>query len=182
MLEVHLPEREFFDEERSEFIVVKPVTLKLEHSLLSISRWESKIHKRFLDKKDKTNSELLFYIKCMTINRDVPDEAYIDIPNDVIEKINEYIADPMTATTFSNHQTHPGRKSSEAVSSELVYFWMAQFNIPFECEKWPFNRLMTLINICSIKNQPPKKMSKRSIGKQQANLNAMRRRAMNSSG
>lgn len=182
MLTLRLPEREYFDDEKEMFFYLKPVTLKLEHSLLSISKWESMYHKRFLDKGKKTRSETIDYIRCMTINHDIPDEVYQTLPDQAILDVNDYIADSMTATTFSDNSRRPGRRSNEAVSSELVYYWMTVHNIPFECERWHFNRLMTLINICNIKNQPPKKMSKGAIGKQHMSLNAARRKAMHSSG
>lgn len=181
MLVIKVPEREYFDEDKMEFLYLKPVTLKLEHSLLSISKWEAKHHKRFLDKTKKSYSETVDYIKCMTINHDIPDEVYNTLPDSVILEVNDYIDNPMTATTFSNTQKRPGH-TNEAVSSELVYYWMTVHNIPFECDKWHFNRLMTLINICNIKNQPPKKMSKGAIGRQHMSLNAARRKAMHSSG
>lgn len=186
MLEIRLEERELFDERTSEFVTLKPVTLKLEHSLLSISKWEAKTHKRFVASKtetdDRTYAETIEYVKCMTLNKDVPDIVYDTLGREHIDKINEYISDSMSATTFKNNEVQKSARNGEAVSSELVYYWMTAFNIPFECEKWHFNRLMTLINICSIKNKPPKKMSKGATMKNNAALNAARRKAHHSKG
>ncbi len=182
MLELEMDMLEYFDEEKSEFIYVPPMTVKLEHSLLSISKWESRTHKRFLDETAKTSDEMIEYVKCMTINKDVPDIAYPAIYQMYGSEIREYIEDSMSATTFKNRSDNRRRKTGEAISSELVYYWMTAFNIPFECEKWHFNRLMTLINICSIKNEPPKKMSKGSVMKQNSALNAARRKMHHSRG
>lgn len=185
MLELQVESQEYFNEKTYEFVNLPSMTLKLEHSLLSISKWEAKNHKRFLsqDKKNKlTSGEMLDYIRCMTLNHNVPDIIYESLSEDNMNKIKDYIEDSMSATTFTNKSENTPRKSNEAVSSELVYYWMTVFNIPFECEKWHFNRLMTLIQICSIKNQPSKKMSKNSVMRQNAALNAARRKASNTRG
>lgn len=188
MLELKIESQEFFNETISEFIELPAVTLKLEHSLLSISKWESRNHKRFIEntknkKSNKTVEEMRDYIRCMTLNHDVPDIIYSCLTAEHFDRINEYIGDSMSATTFVDNSNQNGpKKSNEAVSSELVYYWMTVFNIPFECEKWHFNRLMTLIQICSIKNKPSKKMSKGSVMKQNAALNAARRKATNTRG
>lgn len=185
MLELKIESEEYFDESTSEFIRLPSITLKLEHSLLSISKWESKTHKRFLDKTEKkTSVDMLDYIRCMTLNHDVPDTVYAVLSADHMKQIEDYIGDSMSATTFSERTKNKTKRTSsgETISSELVYYWMTAFNIPFECEKWHFNRLMTLINICSIKNEPSKKMSKGSVMKQNAALNAARRKSHHSRG
>lgn len=179
MLELHIPQGELFDESKNEFYTVKATTLRLEHSLISISKWESKWHKRFLDKKPKTAEELMDYIKCMTINQSVDPRVYDRLSRSDIEAINAYISDPMTATTFTKKAMG---NNGEAISSELIYYWMTSYNIPFECEKWHINRLMTLINICGIKNQPSKKMGKKATLKRNASLNAARRKAHHTRG
>lgn len=183
MLELKIESQECFDESKLEFVYVPAMTLKLEHSLLSISKWESKTHKRFLDKtKDKTANDMVEYIKCMTLNHPVQDIVYSSLTSDHMKQIDDYISDSMSATTFVDKNGQRRGSSGEAISSELIYYWMTAFNIPFECEKWHFNRLMTLINICSIKNKPAKKMSKGSVMKQNAALNAARREASHSRG
>lgn len=179
MLEIVIPEVELWDEGNQKFIKVKEQTLRLEHSLVSLSKWESKWCKPFLSKQSKTNEETIDYIKCMTLTQNVDPIVYSCISNDNIIKINDYIGAPMTATTFSNEQNKPGR---EVITAEIVYYWMVALNIPFECQKWHLNRLLTLIKVCSIKNQPAKKMSKKDLMSRNASLNAARRQQLNSKG
>lgn len=157
MLPVHVPATEFFDERTEEFIEVKACTLQLEHSLISISKWEAKWRKPFLSKDEKTEEETLDYIRCMTITQNVDPMVYKALPNSEIQRIKDYMNAPMTATWFKEDKRPPSRR---VVTSELVYYWMIAQNIPFECEKWHFNRLMTLIRICGEKSAPQKKMSK----------------------
>ena len=185
MLQITIPAvvKEEFDEENNEFIyttVSKEQTLQLEHSLVSLSKWESKWCKPFLSKREKTDEEILDYIKFMTITQNVKPDVYLRLSNDNIEQINNYIDAPMTATTFSKDNTRGG--SREIVTSELIYYWMIALNIPFECQKWHLNRLLTLVKVCNIKNAPPKKMSKRQTASRYAQLNAARKQQMNSRG
>lgn len=180
MLTITIPERELWDEERAEFVSVKEQTLQLEHSLVSLSKWESKWKKPFLTKEDKTPEETIDYIRCMTLTPNVKPEVYKCLTHDNVTKINNYISDPMTATTINMHGLSKGGK--EIVTSELVYYWMVALNIPFECQKWHLNRLITLIQVCNVKNTPPKKMSKRDIMSRNAALNAARRKKYNSKG
>ena len=174
---VYVPE--LWDERTQQFIPAKVQTLKLEHSLVSLSKWESKWKKPFLSKKEKTIEETLDYIKCMTLTQNVDPDIYNHMSMNNIEAINSYIESPMTATTFSEERKSGGR---EVVTAELIYYWMIALNIPFECQRWHLNRLLTLIKVCSIKNQPPKKMSKRDIMTRNAALNAARRQQLNSKG
>ena len=180
MLTITIPATEEFDEVKGEFVYTKEHTLQLEHSLISISKWESKWCKPFLAKGDKTFEETIDYIKCMTLNKNVSDEVYGCLTQSNVAAINEYIGAPMTATTFSGNER--GKKSNEQITSELVYYWMIALNIPFECQKWHINRLLTLIRVCNIKNQPPKKMSKRELMSRNTALNAARRQQMNTKG
>lgn len=180
MLEIVIPGAEQWDEVKQEFISTKEQTLKLEHSLVSLSKWESKWCQPFLSKKDKTVEQTIDYIKCMTLTQNVDPNVYNLLTKDNILKINEYISAPMTATTF--HQENRSGGNGEIITSELIYYWMVSLNIPFECQKWHLNRLFTLIKVCSIKNQPPKKMSKKDILSRNASLNAARRKQLNSKG
>lgn len=181
MLKINVPlGPELWDEEKQEFVEPKYQTLNLEHSLVSLSKWESKWNKSFLSKTEKTHEETIDYIKCMTLTQNVDPEVYSYLTRENIDKINEYIHAPMTATYFSDN--NGGKNSREVTTSELIYYWMISFNIPFECQKWHLNRLLTLIRVCSIKNQPPKKMSKQEIMSQQAALNAARRKQLNTKG
>lgn len=179
MLEIVIPSIELWNEEKQEFVTVKGTTLKLEHSLVSLSKWESKWCKPFLSKEDKTPEETLDYIKCMTLTQNVDPNVYQCISNENINKIVTYINEPMTATTFREESKGGSR---EIITAELIYYWMIALTIPFECQKWHLNRLLTLIRVCNIKNQPPKKMSKREIMSRNASLNAARRKQLNSKG
>ena len=180
MLCITIPARDLWDETREEFISTKEQTLQLEHSLVSLSKWESKWHKPFLHTDDKTAEETLDYIKCMTLNHNVDPNVYLSLTAENITQINDYIGDPMTATTFSEEKG--GKKNNEKITSELIYYWMVAYNIPFECQKWHLNRLITLIRVCGVKNSPPKKMSKGEIMARNAELNAKRRAKLNSKG
>lgn len=180
MLQIVIPGNEFFDEEKGEFIYEKDQILQLEHSLVSISKWESKWCRGFLSKKEKTNEEILDYIKCMTITQNVKPDVYDRLTMENVKEIEEYIAAPMTATYFSKDQG--GKANTEPVTSELIYYWMIALQIPPQYEKWHLNRLLTLIRVCNIKNQPPKKRSKRDLMSRNAALNAARRQQLNSKG
>lgn len=180
MLIITIPEMEMFNEKTQEFFTLKEQTLQLEHSLVSLSKWESKWCKAFLSKEEKTVEETLDYIKCMTITQNVDPSVYNRLSSSNIQEINKYIEAPMTATTFYG-DTQKGR-SRETVTSELIYYWMISLNIPMECQKWHLNRLLTLIRVCNVKNTPPKKMSRRDIMNRNAALNAQRRKQFNSNG
>lgn len=180
MLTLTIPAKEFWDESKSEFVYTKEQTLHLEHSLVSLSKWESKWNKAFLSNRDKTDEEILDYIKCMTLTPNVSPDTYRYLTRSNFIEINDYIAAPMTATVFSDEKTP--KASREIVTAELIYYWMIALNIPFECQHWHLNRLLTLIKVCNIKNAPPKKRSKREIMSRNAALNAARRKQLNTSG
>lgn len=171
-LTITVPGRDFFDPSTGEFVEFKDTKLTLEHSLISISKWESKWHKPYLSRENKTQEEAIDYIRCMTLNGPVDPRVYRALTKQNIDEIAAYIQDPMTATTIKRENKRPSR---EIVTNELIYYWMTALNIPFEpCQKWHLSRLMTLIEVCSIKNQPPKKMSQAAAMKQQHALNAAR--------
>lgn len=180
MLQITIPAVEQWDERKQEFVTTKEQTLQLEHSLVSLSKWESKWCKAFLTKQEKTFEETLDYIKCMTITQNVDPEVYNYLTNENIEEINNYIDATMTATYFSDDKT--AKPSREQITAELIYYWMIALNIPFECQKWHLNRLLTLIKVCNIKNQPPKKRSRKEIMSRNAALNAARRKQLNTGG
>ncbi len=179
---ITVPEQEFFNSETNEFYTIKSTTFKIEHSLVAISKWEAKWHVAFLDDKvEKTNEMMIDYIRCMTISQNVDPNIYYYLPQSVMKEINDYIEDPMTATTFNDfNRQHGGR--GEFVTNEIIYYWMIAQNIPLECEKWHLNRLMTLIRVCSEKNKDPKKMSKRDVLNRNRALNEARKRASGSRG
>ena len=180
MLQITVPGIELWDEEAQEFIYSKEQTLQLEHSLISLSKWESKWCKPYFSKKDKNYEEVLDYIRCMTTTPNVKPEVYKCLTEENIEEIQKYINAPMTATYISENRNGGGNR--ETVTSELIYYWMISLNIPIEFQKWHLNRLITLIRVCQIKNTPPKKMSKSAIMSRNAALNASRRKQLNTKG
>lgn len=180
MFEIPVGEAEIFNEETFEIFRTKPTVLKLEHSLLSISKWESKWKIPFLKEKEKTTEQFLDYIRCMTITQNIDPRIYKGLSYSELKAIKEYIDDPMTATWFNDQQNT--KKNGRTVTSELIYCWMTQNNIPFECEKWNFNRLMTLIRVCNAENAPKKKMGKDAVFRQNSALNEKRKKAMHTRG
>lgn len=180
MLTIQIPAGEIFNEKTNEFIDVKGYTLTLEHSLVSISKWESKWHKPFLGKEPKNNEEMLDYIKCMTLTQNINPEVYTYLTPTNLEEIANYIEAPMTATWFN--ESEQKKYSNEVITSEIIYYWMITFNIPVEFQKWHLNRLLTLIKVCGLKNAPKKKMSKSEVLNQNRAINKARRESMNSSG
>ena len=179
MLEIEIPNTELWDSERQEFINIQDQKLSLEHSLVSISKWESKWHKPFLGRDKKTEEEMLDYIKCMTLTPKVDPNVYQAFTQNTLKKIEDYIYDPMTATTITDRSN---AKSREIVTSEIIYYWMITLGIPVEFQKWHINRLMTLIQVCNIKNKPKKKMSRNELYSRNSALNAARKAKLNTRG
>lgn len=171
---------ELWDEVNEVFIYPKTTTLQLEHSLVSLSKWESIWCKSFISSKDLTVEESISYIKCMTITQNVDPNIYKCITNKNIKEVREYINAPMTATYISNEKTTGGPK--ETITSELIYYWMISLNIPVEFQKWHLNRLLTLIKVCDRKNQPPKKMGRQELMSRNRALNAARKKKLNTKG
>jgi len=171
---------EMFDDESQEFTTKDDVTLELEHSLVSLSKWESRHEKPFLGKTEKTSDEVLDYIKCMVLTPNVPDQVFSKFSEENYTQINDYIEARMTATWFNEVPGAP--KSRDVITAELVYYWMVVFQIPFECETWHLNRLFTLIRICNVKQSKPKKMSRSEIAARNRELNAQRKAQLGTSG
>lgn len=183
MLKITIPSGELYDEQAEEFIQFKGQDLQLEHSLVSISKWESRWKKPFLDSsKERTAEEMLDYIRCMTLTQNVSPLAYSFLTQAQVEEINAYINDSMTATWFSKDKDKKGPPSREKITSELIYYWMISLQIPMECQKWHLNRLLTLIRVCNIKNTPATPVSKKVQAQQRSALNATRRQQLNSKG
>ena len=181
MFTVVIPASELWDERKQEFNYTKKQTLQLEHSLVSVSKWEEKWNKVFLSKVDKTYEETIDYVRCMTITQNVPPETYNHIPAKVFDEISAYMNQPMTALHFpTNKRIGPG--SREEVTSEIIYYWMIALGIPTEYRKWHLNKLLALIQVCSIKNQPEKKMSAKELMSRNTALNEVRRKQDNSKG
>lgn len=179
MLQITIPQTELFNEGTQEFIQIREQTLCLEHSLVSVAKWESKWKKAFLGTEGKTVDEMTDYIRCMTITQNVNPICYLGLTRENFIDVNNYIEDTMTATTFRKQN---GPKSHEIITAEIIYYWMIELGIPFECQKWHLNRLLTLVNVCSIKNTPAKKMSRKDAMAQQSQLNAARRAKFKSKG
>lgn len=180
MLEIVIHGGEFYDDGSGRFVQIKDQTLKLEHSLVSLSKWESKWHKAFLSREPKTTAELVDYIRCMTITQNANPDVYVAITPQILKEVSAYIDASMTATTFPPDKR--GKGSREIVTAEIIYYWMICENIPFECQKWHLSRLLTLINVCKAKNGPQRKMSRKEIMARNRALNASRRRKTHSRG
>lgn len=180
MLIIEVPMAEGFDEEKKEFVEIEKYTLELEHSLASLSKWESFWRKPFLGKEEKTAEETLWYIKAMLLTPNVPSEVFDKLSSDIIDRISAYIVDKPTATWFNEP---PNQKSSgEVITSEIIYYWMVSLGIPFECQHWHLERLFALIKVCNLKNSKPKKMSRREVLAQNRALNEQRRVALKTRG
>lgn len=180
MLKVYIPPMEFFDPSNEMFYKFDGQMLTLEHSLVSISKWESKWKIPFLSEDTKTNEQSADYIRCMTLTQNVDPLCYKAIPVNVLKEVQEYIDDPMTATTFFELEDPEKPKNTNVktrkITSELIYYWMVAFNIPFDpCQKWHFNRLMTLIRIAGEKNKPETKADKEALARKRKLLNAQRK-------
>lgn len=181
MLRIKVPiSVEGWDEQKEEFVEAEVVELELEHSLVSISKWESKWCKSFISSKEKSFEETVDYIKMMVLTENVDPDVFNHLTQENVNQINDYIGAPMTATVFGGDQERG--TSREVITSELVYYWMITQNIPFECQNWHLNRLLTLIRVCNVKNAPPKKRSKGEIMRSNAALNKARREQMNTKG
>lgn len=175
MLEITVPETQFFNEKTYEFVTVPKAKLLLEHSLISVSKWESKWCVPFLG-TTMTPEQLFYYTKCMCINKGIEDRVFQAIPSEAYEQIKAYIDSPMSATTINTNKQRPGRGGPKRMTSEYIYYLMVANDIPFDCEKWHLNRLINLLEICAINNQADNKMSKKDIYAQNRLLNEQRLR------
>lgn len=180
MLELVVKNEELYDEVSETFIESVSATLQLEHSLVSLSKWESFFKKPFLSKNDKTDEEIRWYIKAMNQSLDVPPEIFQRLEGPHFDAVNEYINDSHTATWFSDDNS--AKQNTEVVTAELIYYWMIAFTIPVEFENWHLNRLLTLIRVCNIKNSKPKKMSRNEWVSRQRQINEQRLKEFNTTG
>lgn len=180
MLTITVPAIEMFDDLRDEFIDLPAVTLELEHSLVSLSKWEAKWEKPFLSDQEKETHEYIDYIKSMTISEGVNPEVYSRLSNQNFAEVSRYIEAKMTATWFT--ELRPANSRREIVTSEIIYYWMIALTIPFECQYWHLNRLLTLIRVCNQKNAPAKKMSRSELASRNRALNEQRRAQFNTAG
>ncbi len=180
MLTLNIQGRELYDEEKEEFLTVEPITLLLEHSLISLSKWESKTLKPFLSTLDKSSEETMDYVEAMILNPNFPPGVVGLLTPQDFDAINAYIESPHSATTFG--KMPPTKGKGETITAELIYYWMVAFQIPFECERWHLNRLFALIRICNVKNSKPQKMSKQELARQYHDLNQKRKAELGTSG
>ena len=180
MLKIEVPAWEDFNPETSEIILHPGATLTLEHSLVSLAKWESKYCRPFMSNDPQTIDESIDYIRFMCLTKNVDPDIFYHIPQSDMNRIVEYINRPMTATTFSNREKRVNKRQN--VTAEIIYWEMIALNIPFECQKWHLNRLLTLIHVCALKQEKPKKMSRKAAMEQNAALNAARRKRLGSSG
>ncbi len=187
MLTITVPaskKMELWNEKTQEFVYIpshEAQILKLEHSLLSISKWEAKWGKPFLKNRKKTVDETIDYFRCMTLDENVPSDVYLRLSDENVRAINEYMKLPMTATTFGKEKAKQQQNNSD-VTAEIIYYWMISLGIPFECQTWHLNRLLALIRVCDIKNRPPKKISREEIMRRNTSRNAARRKKYNTRG
>lgn len=179
MLKLHVDGYQLYDEEKNKFFDVKEDTITLEYSLYSIYKWESKWKKPYLHTKEKTVEESIDFIRCMTLDEDVNPLLYYNIKEEDFIRINEYLNDPATATTFGAVNGPVDRRIKTA---EIFYHLMTVYNIPFECEYWNFNRLLALIKVCNIENSPKKPMTKKEIYAQNRDINERNRKRFHSKG
>lgn len=182
MLRLIVSEEELYDEVTEKFSTVSGFVLELEHSLFSLSKWESEYEKSFLANGNKTTEEVIGYIKAMVISPNFSPDLLSRLTQSHLDQINNYIDSKQSATTFGHLPERKGR--GEAITSELIYYWMVAFNIPFECEHWHLNRLFSLIRICNIKQSKgkPKKMPRHEFAARQREINAQRRAQLGTSG
>lgn len=180
MLRIIIKGDETYDEEQNLFESFDDTVIEMEHSLLSVSKWESKHQKPFLSSTDKTTEEIMDYLKAMVVTPNVDFDVLYKCSQENIDDIQRYIDSSQSATTFG---MMPERRSpGETITSELIYYWMVTFNIPFECENWHLNRLFALIRICNIKNSKPRRMSRNELAQRNRELNDRRRAELGTSG
>lgn len=178
-LQINVPRTELWDEKNEEFLCVDSQIIEMEHSLFSISKWESIWKKPYYSDKEKTVEEIISYWKCMTLTENVNDNVYLCFNKDILMKIKDYTEDKKTATTIGKDND---TRSRRIITTELIYYWMVALNIPFECQYWHISRLITLIEVCNAENAPKKKMNEMDLMKRNAAINAARRARMKSRG
>lgn len=184
MYDVIIPENEFWDEQTETFVKTPRTKIQIEHSLISISKWEEIWHKPYLTTENKTQDEIISYIECMSITKGISKSIYQNIPNEILEEIINYINDSHTATWFKNpaESGFPGNRSAKAITAEVIYYWMIECGIPIEFQKWHLNRLMTLIRVVNAETAPKRKMSAKEGAMERHRLNMERRAKMHSKG
>jgi hypothetical protein len=179
MLRLEIAMTEDFDEEKNQFVTGQVVVLELEHSLESLSKWESKWEVPFLGNQEKTQEQVIDYIRTMNSRGEISPEVISHFNAKTFNDVNAYISAKMTATWFPDTKS---RGPQRIITAELIYYWMIALNIPFECQQWHLNKLLTLIQVCNAENAPKKKMSSAAAAAERQRLNDERRRATGSTG
>ena len=188
MLKLTIPDKEqvrLWDEVEEQFITLPAIagmTIRLEHSLASLSKWESITKKPFLSKEEKTQEETVLYIKCMDLSEDTPEEVYTILTGENFEAISAYIDDKMTATTFNEDPNSRARNTGEFITAEIIYHWMVSLTVPFECQHWHLNKLLALIKVINLKNAPAKKTGRRESIANRRMMNQQRKAQMGTRG
>jgi hypothetical protein len=180
MLKITVGGTESYNDLTEEFVIVDGTELQLEHSLVSLSKWEEIFEKPFLGHEKKTGEEVLTYVKCMCLDDDIPPAVFQQLSEANFTAINDYLNAKKTATWFSDQPGAP--KSSEVVTAELIYYWLTVFNIPWDAQYWHLNKLFTLIRICNVKQAKPKKMSRAEEAQRRRELNEQRKRQLGTTG
>lgn len=172
MLSITVTTLEKFDEANSLFVEPETYDLELEHSLVSLSKWESVVEKPFLGGTEKTAEETFLYIELMNRTPKIPRGVFRELSSQNYDDINQYVNAKMTATWFAKEES---KKKQEVITAEIIYYWMISMNIPFEAQHWHLNQLLTLIRVCNQKNAPPKKLGRRGLAQRNRELNAQRK-------
>lgn len=183
MLKITVNGPEFYNQETEEFEYPQSFEVELEHSLASVSKWESIHEKPFLDNDAKTREERLSYVQCMSFSREISPEELLVLGSEEMDRIGAYIESKQTATRFAEMPKKPG--PIKIITAEVIYYWMVSFNIPFECEHWHLNRLLTLIRVCgseTAKHKPASKSEKRDAMKRMRELNEQRKAQLGTRG
>ena len=187
MVEIYIPKSQIIDEETGVvYTAEKDWKLALEHSLISVQKWEAKWHVAFLNKGTRTFEQTIDYLRCMTLTPNVPDEVYYCIPHTELKRVLEYVDDPMTATRindgFDSGNSYGKKMGKDVITAEVIYNWMISLNIPTEYRKWHLNQLLTLIRVINAKNQPKKKRRMRDVLEEYKSINEANKRRFGTKG
>ena len=187
MIQIVVPKSEVFDNTNQIFRrVTKETTLQLEHSLISLQKWEARWHTPFLVKKGKTLEQTIDYIRCMCLTPNVKEDVFYCIPKSEMTRIANYIDDPMTATTVTTRGKGPGpKKKNKIVTAEVIYYWMISLNIPNEYRKWHLNQLLMLIRVINAENasnDPNNKRKKHEVLADYRAINEANKKRFNTKG
>jgi hypothetical protein len=170
-----------WDEETETFVEHIVSSIDFEHSLASMSKWESKWEQAFLGRTEKTAEQVYDYLSMMCLTPGVTREQILGLSQENFTQINEYIESQQTATKFAEQPNRRG--SGEQITSDLVYYWMVAFRIPWEAQYWHLNKLLALVRICNAKQSgKTQKVPRHDTAQRNRDLNAERRKKYGTSG